>query len=752
MLAGRPLFVAHTPAVDDGPWHKFEDHAAAVAELCHAHCKASTGIDDIGRFLGYFHDVGKLTPEFQKYLDDAHNAKTHGTAGPRPGSAPHKQHVVTYLAEIFGDRPADFLSTILYGHHGGLPASPDAIQKSRGTVTGAAAQAVVSSLLTMFPDESDRPNLSAITTHSSAQCFFGYELLGRMLFSSLVDADAIDTAAHVEGHPYQPRLTCLPDLFQILLQDTARLNKSVASPLATKRQSIFDQCVVAGELAPGAFSLTVPTGGGKTRASLAFALAHAAAHNKTRVIYAAPFTTIIEQTASTFRAIFERLSNEVIEDHSRTSDVQGLDENAERAQTLSAENWDASIIVTTTVQLFESLFANKPKRCRKIHNLANSVIILDEVQSLPSHVLTPILQILSDLVNNFGVSVVLCTATQPSFETAGLLNLPVRNILPPDFVAELFQTMKRVSFTYRPDPIPFEELAAEIFAGPKQALSIVNTRRHAFELLQCLRKTVADDQLSFLSTDMCPQHRLEIMQRIKGALASGDPHYCVSTQVIEAGVDVDFPMVFRAMAPLDALIQAAGRCNREGRLDPDKASVVVFETTDGASPQGIYRAAIDRTRLLLRQFQDKNVNDIQLPQTLTSYSQSLLSDLSGHFDKYDIQKLRPKRNYPEVADRFQMIPDDYRTDVVVPFVDSEGGSAEPLIRLVKQQGRITGAVRRKLSAWCVGVDQRLLSSNNAPVIEAVDGLWVWTGTYDSLVGLSGYAVTDRVMPSDDLYV
>ena len=146
------------------------------------------------------------------------------------------------------------------------------------------------------------------------------------------------------------------------------------------------------------------------------------------------------------------------------------------------------------------------------------------------------------------------------------------------------------------------------------------------------------------------------------------------------------------------------------------------------------------------------MNDIQLPQTLTSYSQSLLSDLSGHFDKYDIQKLRPKRNYPEVADRFQMIPDDYRTDVVVPFVDSEGGSAEPLIRLVKQQGRITGAVRRKLSAWCVGVDQRLLSSNNAPVIEVVDGLWIWTGTYDSLVGLSGYAVTDRVMPSDDLYV
>ena len=512
MLAGRPLFAAHTPSIVDAPWHSFEDHASAVAELCDIHCKAATGINDIGRFLGYFHDVGKLTPGFQKYLDDAHNANTHGTAGPRPGSAPHKQHVVTYLAEVFGDDPADFLSTVLYGHHGGLPASRDAIQKSCGTVTVATALSAVSSLLEMFPDESDRPNLSSITAHNSAKCFFGYELLGRMLFSSLVDADAIDTAAHVEGHTHLPRLTCLPELFQILLQDTARLNRSVASPLATKRQSIFDQCVVAGDLAPGAFSLTVPTGGGKTRASLAFALAHAAAHNKTRVIYAAPFTTIIEQTASTFRTIFELHSHEVIEDHSRTMDVQGLDENAERAQILASENWDASIIVTTTVQLFESLFANKPKRCRKIHNLANSVIILDEVQSLPTHVLTPILQMLTDLMKNFGVTVVLCTATQPSFDTAGLLNLPIRNILPSDFVAELFQTMKRVTFTYRPDPIPFEELAAEIIAGPKQALSIVNTRRHAFELLQCLRKTVADDQLSFLSTDMCPQHRLETMQ------------------------------------------------------------------------------------------------------------------------------------------------------------------------------------------------------------------------------------------------
>lgn len=752
MLAGRPLFVAHTPAVDDGPWHKFEDHAAAVAELCDAHCKASTGINDIGRFLGFFHDVGKLTPEFQKYLDDAHNAKTHSTAGPRPGSAPHKQHVVAYLADIFGDRPADFLSTILYGHHGGLPASPDAIQKSRGTVTVAAARAVVSSLLTMFPDESDRPNLSAITTHSSAQCFFGYELLGRMLFSSLVDADAIDTSAHVEGHRYQARVTCLPELFEILVKDTAQLNVSASSALTTKRQTIFNMCVAAGELAPGVFSLTVPTGGGKTRASLAFALSHATAHNKTRVIYVAPFTTIIEQTAATFRAIFQQHGHEVIEDHSRTSEFHDADENTERAQTLSAENWDASIIVTTTVQLFESLFANKPRRCRKVHNLANSVIILDEVQSLPAHVLTPVLQILNDLVSNFGVTLVLCTATQPSFDAAGLLSLPIQNILPADYVAELFQTMKRVTFTYRPEPTTFDLLAADILDGPKQALCIVNTRRHAHELLQCLRASTPDKHLSFLSTDMCPQHRLETMHRIRQDLATGTPHYCVSTQVIEAGVDVDFPVVFRAMAPLDALIQAAGRCNREGRMQPKNASVVIFETLDGASPQGIYRAAIDRTRLLMRQLRDKDLDDIQLPDTLASFSKNLLSDLSGHFDKFDIQKLRKLRNYPEVADRFQMIPDDYRTDVVVPFIDSNGDSAESIIQLVKRQGRLTGVSRRKLSAWSVGVDQRLLASKQAPVVEEVDGLWIWTGTYDSLVGLSGYAVTDRVMPSDDLYV
>ncbi len=351
------------------------------------------------------------------------------------------------------------------------------------------------------------------------------------------------------------------------------------TPLQGIRRDVLNQTIIAASGTPGMYSLTVPTGGGKTLASLGFALEHARLHNKRRIIYAIPFTSIIEQTASVFRSVLGK--DAVVEHHSNIDDPyiekrEGQPDNDrdnDSVRKLAAENWDAPLIVTTNVQLFESLHASRPGRCRKLHNLTDSIIILDEAQQLPRDFHQPIVRVMNQLSETFGVTWLLCTATQPVLEAIhDPLNREemeelrhVREIIPNP--AELSTHLKRVEITFARESQSWEDVAHKL-AAQTCVLCIVNTRRHARELCSLLPN---DDNTLHLSASMCASHRSHIISEIRQRLAarrngSTRPLRVVSTQLVEAGVDLDFPCVFRAMAGLDAIAQAAGRCNREGKM------------------------------------------------------------------------------------------------------------------------------------------------------------------------------------------
>jgi CRISPR-associated endonuclease/helicase Cas3 len=433
----------------------------------------------------------------------------------------------------------------------------------------------------------------------------GYQLsfFLRMVYSCLVDADWLDTEAFCEPQKAASRQEwpSLADLWQRLESHLQRLQaREAEAPLNQWRNQILRSCLAAADNKPGVFSLTVPTGGGKTFSSLAFAVRHAMCHGQGRVIYAIPYTSIIEQNAAVFRAVLGE--DAVLEHHSNLAEP-GPDEDptAWHQARLAAENWDASLVVTTNVQLFESLYANRPSRCRKLHNIAGSVIILDEAQMLPRQVLLPCLEALRELALNYHCTVVLCTATQPALaddEVFRAAALRPREIAPEP--ACLYRQLRRVEVVHHPEPKSDAELAS-LLAAESQVLCVVNTRRQARDLFLALRGKTGEGCFH-LSALMYPGHRARKLAQIREALAAGLPCRVVSTQLVEAGVDVDFPVVWRALAGVDSLAQAAGRCNREGRL-LGLGRLHVFHPADHGLPPD-QRPAAEEARSVLRGFED----------------------------------------------------------------------------------------------------------------------------------------------------
>ncbi len=437
----------------------------------------------------------------------------------------------------------------------------------------------------------------------------GLDLLVRMLFSCVVDADYLDTSAHFEGAAV--RVGERADMAALVERYEARRKRYLAgresSPVDALRQSVYERaCAAAGE--PGVYVLQVPTGGAKTMAAGAFALRHAARHGKRRVVLAVPFISITEQNAAVYRGLLDPedaggATAVVLEHHSAVDlDVEeaGFGELAEeqrealrqRARTakLAAENWDAPFVVTTTVRLFESLFSHKPSQMRRLHNLAGSVIVLDEVQALPDRLLAPILSGLRGLVDHFGATVLLVSATQPSFwELSAWKGLERKAVI--DNPAALFDALRRVEYEWRTgQEVTLESIARETATHP-QVLTVVGTTRDAARFHRHLQAASAQGVVLHLSTRMTSAHRREVIAQIRALLGRGEPVQVVSTNLIEAGVDVDFPRLYRAWAPPESLQQAAGRCNRDGRLP--SGTVIVFDPTDGGRPRSDeYRPAV----------------------------------------------------------------------------------------------------------------------------------------------------------------
>lgn len=732
-MATRPdRLVAHTPPIDGGDWHYLDDHSLEVARLASEFAEPF-GAQDVARWLGLLHDAGKAHPDFQEYLrrNFLEPKKKHK-------SVDHKTTGATALSS------ARDLPQVLLGHHGGLNDLEKVATRLRGFGTNERDRFEVAwkrfSALGIIPLGSPPPTPEwAMATPQT------HEFYLRMVFSCLVDADALDTEHHWTQDASDTRTLETPAILELwsrFQENQAALVGRVAdSPDAVSivnnvRSGVYQACLAHASLPPGFFRLTVPTGGGKTRSATAFALRHAIEHQMHRIIYSVPFLTITEQTVDVLR---EAVGDDraVLEHHSSIEpdyDSQTGEETVdERWRQLASENWDAPIVVTTTVQLFESLFGRKTRQCRKLHNIARSVVILDEFQTIPSHLRAPIFDVLKELVANYGMSVVLCTATQPVLDTIedGLAHAGITvTELAPD-PAHAFQALERVCYEWpaREEPWTWERVASEMQEAD-QVLTIVNTVRHAAELFAALN----DEGAIHLSTRMCGAHRREVLRDIHERLDAGCPCRVVSTQLVEAGVDIDFPVVLRAIGPLDRIAQAAGRCNREGKL-PDKGRTVVFCVEDNAMPGGAYRIGAGVTTMMLSEGQV----DFSDPATFNTYFRMLYAEAEA--DERDIQHYRAERFYEEVAERFSIIDND-TFPMIVEYNDAAREAKQRLIDATRHPGKKLKRAFRDIQPYIVTcrAHERGRFEAAGLVGERLPGMWEWLGDYDDKLGI---VVPDR---------
>ncbi len=574
---------------DKSRWQPLKDHLNAVADLASERGR-KIGAGRAAALAGILHDLGKYSEAFQARLDGG-QAVDHATAGAKEVMA------LGSNASPLDKLVAELVAYAIAGHHTGLPdrigpetSLKDRLKKEIEPLDDAWRSEIA-------PDASRLwPNLG-IDRKDGAKAAFQLGFLGRMIFSCLIDADRRDTEAfcsQFEGWTPDRDWPQLPDTIGDLLGifDMHMADKGASAPdtdVNRLRREILEHVRAQGSKPKGLFTLTVPTGGGKTLASLAFALDHIRAHGLERIVYAIPFTSVVDQTASVFREV---LGNEFILEHHSAIE----DENIERANAdepkgksklrLAMEDWAAPIIVTTNVQLFESLFAARPSRCRKLHNLARSVIVLDEAQTIPLPFLRPCVAALDELARNYGASIVLCTATQPALDERhfkpGGLKLEGRELAPDP--PRLAQALKRVWIVVGGETD--DDALVDALGSQKQGLVVVNSRGHALDLYQKVKNAGLSGAIH-LTTRQYAAHRRVILADVRERLKQGEPCRVIATSLVEAGVDLDFPRVWRAEAGLDQIAQAAGRCNREGRGQAEDSIVTIFKAPDNPPPREI---------------------------------------------------------------------------------------------------------------------------------------------------------------------
>ncbi|NCD25967.1 MAG: CRISPR-associated endonuclease Cas3'' [Deltaproteobacteria bacterium] len=713
-------YYAHsTKNPDKSDWQGLEEHLQNVAELG-AKFAALFGAEDWGRMAGFLHDAGKATSEFTQRLEGRPIRVNHSIFGAR-------------LGRERGGKLGLLLSYVIAGHHGGLP--DGGVQE--GQLQYRLKNERIPDDVTHLSDTEWPTDLKLPFLLQRDRLGFSLSFFTRMLFSCLTDADFLDTEAFCDTTRAGLRtgmsqcdLTVLRDALNERLAEFGRAPtppNTLHQDVLAARQTALADCRARAIETPGFFSLTVPTGGGKTFSSMAFALNHAVIHGLHRVIYAIPFTSIIEQNAQVFSSVFGQ--ENVLEHH---CNYKGKDDPEEQGydkwRGVAAENWDAPVVVTTNVQFFESLFSNKPSRCRKLHNIARSVIVLDEAQAIPTEYLEPCLCALRELVEHYGCTVVLCTATQPALDDQSLRArlTDVREIITDP--AQLYTELKRTEVTFA-GQLTDEELAERI-SSLNQVLCVVGSKpqaRNVFELLSI------QDGSFHLSTNMYPEHRRRVLDAIRQRLKAGLSCRVVSTSLIEAGVDVDFPVVYRAMAGLDSIAQAAGRCNREGGLD-GLGQVFVFEPENPSRMSWLQRRA-SRAGETLRSLPAED------PLGLAAMRRYFELFYDGEdFDKKQIVKrlntfvgkdlLFP---FKEIAGDFRLIEDE-GTALIIP----REPEAEELVR----QLRFTDfprAILRKLQQYSVTIRSRDLAKLQiSGAVEMIsDGYPVLRNmaAYDEHVGL-----------------
>ncbi len=762
-------YIAHKN--ENGDEQLLKDHLLGVAELTRFYAQVFHA-GELGYAAGLLHDLGKYKAKFQARIRGQPIAVTHSTTGALAiGSNWHQ----VFGSKQIHDHLARLIQFAIAFHHGGM--RNYGTKDEDGSLCHRLESAAQSTEeLEILRDtvwrEIDLPALpipiggqlvsNLLRHHNPDSYSWKLSFLGRMLYSCLVDADTVDTRNFID--PTLAELTTVqtPTIAELSERLEQTLETRFAHATDTKinryRKSIQDSCKRQAELPPQLFTLTVPTGGGKTFSSLAFALRHARIHGHRRIIYVIPFTNIIEQNAAQFRQVLGR--DAVLEHHSNLNmkEVEEqLGETESRRYKLSVENWDAPVVVTTSVQFFESLFSNKRSKCRKLHNIAGSVIILDEAQSLPRGYLEPCLRALEELVESYGCSVVLCTATQPSWSALGRQVAEIMDKHPP---SELYEAFRRVTVEMRGDidAVTEDALIAEWLREEPQVLCIVNTRKHAKLLLDHFDPHT--DGLYHLSGRMTPKHRMAVLKEIRERLQDDKSCRVISTQLIEAGVDADFPVVFRALAGLDSIAQAAGRCNREGKLHTGRM-IVFHPEKHGMPTKGWLKETAVEAMNSIRQF---GISEALSLACLNDYFERVhgirdeeagpkLRDQEGIVEM--LVRQPPHFPYEDVAERFRFI-DSVMEAVVVPWRPREQRSNEedPLdpeaLQLIDRLAHdpYPAAVLRQLQPYAVQVYHHELKAYiELQLLRNVQGVWVLNDLsyYDSLAGL--LSPSDEVDPA-----
>ena len=706
-----PYYAHSVTGRPEQEWEPLIRHLHEVAEGARTRA-LRFGAADLAELAGTVHDLGKYSTAFQARLRGSKQRADHSTAG------------AVWAAEHLPGAWGRLLAHVVAGHHAGLN---DGLLAPEGRIVAKR------DLLTPVGQAANADGLILPTTVSGptgmrqfrSRRGFQLAFLTRMVFSCLIDADR-SAAAAFDSSGTQDEAGPSPSIetLEATLQAWMHWRQTEPTPLNTTRNQVLRSVIGHATRPRGAFTLSVPTGGGKTLTSLAFALAHARHHCLDRVIVVIPFTSIIEQTAQVYRDALDPYGGAVLEHHSGFEMAEEGTWSSERVGPerlrLAMERWDSPIVVTTAVQFFESLFSNRPSRCRKLHSLARSVVVVDEAQTMPLALLRPCVAALKELALNYGSSVVLCTATQPALTAVpGNLGFPggfeVLPELAPD-VPGLFQALRRV--TVRDIGRQDDEALATRIGGTPQALCIVNQRAHARALFRAIHSQAG---ARHLSTCMHSVHRRRVLSRIRDDLKEERPCRVVSTSLVEAGVDVDFPLVLRATAGLDQIAQAAGRCNREGRFPREESEVLVFESPSHAVIRPLVAQA-ETGMAMLRKYPPAELFG---PVAMRDYFETLYARKGkDELDREGVLELCAEHagdmDFPfeSIAHAMRFI-DDVTVPVIVAKEEALPGAVSALIESLRY-GAGAGRIARELNRYTVGVPRRvrtaMLSARVAEVI------------------------------------
>jgi len=707
-------YIAHS-SNEEGNEQPLAAHLIGVAEIMEKFAPNEM-LRKVFRTTGLIHDIGKYQNEFQRYIKE----------GGVRGSVPHANIGAAYC-RVLKQQEAAF---VVDGHHKGIPDLAElqtdiASFKNREKELKEISERFLSEI---FIEESELTLKNSLGLEGTKR-----EFIIRYLFSALTDADWIDTEKHFNKTQAESRI-CKPlDTLYLIGKIEKEIDqKDKESPINKLRNEVRKYAISRATGNVGFYSMNLPTGLGKTLASVSWALHHARQNNLRRIIIVLPFISIIDQTASDLKKIFGE--EWVLEHHSSYTDnkesddkiknetVQGID----YTKRLAAENWDFPVIVTTSVQFFESLFANKPSKCRKVHNIAQSVVIFDEVQTLPKKLVIPTLTMLKDVQRVMNTSFLFCTATQPAFEKReGFEGIDSIEPLVQN-PKSIFEKCRRVEYIpvneYK--PVKMDELAELVSKQDSSCLCIFNTKAKAFSFFEAIR-SLSGYRKFHLSTRMYPVHRKRVIKQIREALSVNEKIIVASTQLIEAGVDFDFPCVFREIAPLESIIQSAGRCNRNNTL-PHKGKVYLFTLEDPAAPDKQYRSLAEFANTMY-------ANQEDLLHEHDFFTQYYQKALRLFFDE-DREKINESRNafkFHKVADCYRLI--DNKTIPV--FVLCE--ETKPLYETIRHKPVLSREDFRKMQLYSVQVYENFLKENIGKLGKEPQGFWVWHGEYNEETGITG---------------